>query len=127
MKDRPPLKLRWRFHYANDRAPAACAWDSAREGEASFTTKDQLRCAAIETMDHMGHMRRIAECDGHDFINFEWIAQERRGLDGARRTCLVGIKMRTRDMVTDVYKDGEIFARPMSTDDKKIHYAGFGR
>lgn len=125
----PPLthKLRWRFDYADGRVSKYGTWDSGKEGEASFTTKTSLRRAAIESIDMMGHIRTVAECDGYEFVNFEWLAQRRTSTSGLIFTAITGLRIRTRDSMADVYKSGEITTRPRERAELSFHYAGFGR
>lgn len=118
--------LRWRFDYSDHKPSVIGRWNDTREGIAAFVDKTNLRRAAVEIMDHSGTSgeRCVAECDGWDFINFEWSAIRNN------RTLLfetVGLCLKTRDLVAEVSVFGGVKTRPRDPNEMKIHYAGFGR
>lgn len=129
IREQPFLyKLRWVFDYFDDKPSVRSVWDDRTEGKAAFTDKTNLRRAAIEVIDNMARVRVVAECDGHDFINFEWMVYEKmQWPERLKVTNLRGLRLKTRDMIAEVYKNGEITSRPRPAYDHYYHYAGFGR
>src|SRR3990172_4226027 len=65
--------LRWRFDFS-DKPTRYGVWNSSIE-PAWSVNKNNLVRASIEGKDMQTRETRIiAECDGWDFVNFEWVA-----------------------------------------------------
>lgn len=121
-------KLRWRFDYAN--RPSKCGqWSKPAtrdEDMAARQLKDGLIRASIEGQDiSTQEIFTLAECDGHDFCNFQWISAQYGMSPGHAK--IVGLAIMTRNQVAQVFVDGssKILERPEN--DKNYHYAIYGR
>lgn len=127
--------LRWRFDYAGRKSKWGM-WNNPGEREEDMAyrqNKEGLVRVAIE-----GKHRRtfdivtLAECDGWDYVNTEWMAAclaaaffttER----APSQHYLVGLKIKTRDHELQVYPTGAVNKVPRTAEDKNYHYATFGR
>lgn len=118
--------LRWRFDYSDSKPTVYGHWDDDTEGVASRVDKTNLRRASIEMLDPSACApeRCVAECDGWDFVNFEWMRVRIMGTGHAQT---VALNLKTRDLVTQVSIRGGVHVRHRLPDEKKTHYAGFGR
>ena len=99
---------------------------------ASFQPKDGLVRAAIEAKDvSTREVKTIVECDGWDFVNFQWDAEFRTqmgAVNGMGVHTLVGLKMVTRDYWISVNQfTGKVRTIKRTEEDKNYHYATFGR
>ena len=97
---------------------------------AAFSNKEGLVRASIEGKNFLTrNIRTLAECDGHDFNNFQWMAEFRsQGMfatTGVHQ--LLGLKLVTRDLYMEVYSSGEVKILQRPEEDKKFHYETFGR
>lgn len=131
------LRLRWRFDFAG-RQTRYGMWsrdaDDPKE-KAAFVDKTGLVRAAIEAKDIQdqdgrcaGTVRTLAECDGHEFVNFKWFTLGASLMArGPVRHNTVGLILVTREIETMVAINGEMAVRPRTAEDKQFHYAGFGR
>lgn len=126
--------LRWRYDYSN--APAKYGiWSrpgNTPEVQAWRQNKEGLVRASIEAKDiSTKEQRTLAECDGWNFVNFQWIAVASTPAlfkgSVTPLTRLVGLKLMTRESMVEVYDTGEIKVLPRSEEDKTFHYATFGR
>lgn len=134
-KDEKLYDMRWRFDYANGivkygkwsspgNRPEHQAWCQNREGLLRASVEGKNR---FNPEDH----RPLAECDGHDFVNFQWVAQalcpaSLKGL-GQPAHQLMGMKLVTRDNEYWCFPDGTIDCKDRPESDKSFHYATFGR
>ncbi len=132
----PRFDLRWRFDFTNKPTKYG-QWSrpAANQSEmAAFVNKDGLVRACIEARNYYTHeMLIIAECDGHEFVNFKWNATRHKMMTSTNLPMLanfhnlMGLKLVCADMEVDVYFNGESEVKPRSEEDKKFHYACFGR
>ena len=110
------IKLRWRFDYHGNRASKIGAWndstqeDSDERPSAWRQSKAGLASAAIEGLFPDGSVKRIAECKGSDYRNFEWIVGAIQDL-GLREPFVVGLSLITKDTIGEVYINGAVQAR----------------
>lgn len=122
------IRLRWRFDFAG-RAARYGGWSrpaSRQEDMAAFRMAEGLVRASIEIQDvTTDDVQTAVECDGHDYVNFKWISAAYGVSAGVQR--VVGLMMVTRNYETSVMTDGQVFCRPRDEDDKKFHYATFGK
>ena len=127
-------RLRWRFDYSDHKPSKYGMWsrdpDNPNE-KACFQSKDNLRRAVIEGK----HIRTfeivtLAECDGWDFCNFQWMAEFRARANDIAGTAFcrhVGLKIVTRECWIEVGFHGGVNKIPRTEQDKNFHYAGYGR
>jgi hypothetical protein len=124
--------MRWRYDFKDGRirygkwsrpsnTPELQAWRNNDEG---------LVRASIEGKDMFtGEIKPLAECDGHDFVNFQWIATASGNVMKSNSLVhrLMGMKLLTRDYEHCVFPDGSGAVIPRSEADKKINFATFGK
>lgn len=115
--------VRWHFDYA-DRAPKFGAWTDP--GNCTTTTawmqpKEGLVRAAIIARDRMTRrIYAIAECDGHEFVEFRWIAAASMpmtpGMLGGERAKFIGsingMTLVTPKEKVHVYVNGQVVREP---------------
>lgn len=103
---------------------ATKAWCNNKEG---------LTLAAVEAKNiETKETKIIVACDGHDFVNFEWMnvaSLNPIGLKGSviPLTRLIGLTLVTRDSKYKVFHNGTVEKTERSEDEKKINFATFGR
>lgn len=126
--------LRFAFDYHDGRKAWRSQWNKTGPNatdSAWAQTKTNLRRASIEGKNLLTReIITIVECDGHDFVNFEWLAvvavpfgTKHMTVEGTN----VGAVLVTRDNRTTVLGDGTAQIQKRSEEDKKFHLAGFGR
>lgn len=134
------FRLRWVFDFAGNKPTRKGMWsepgDVAKDG-AWRVNKDGLVHAAIERECMTSYkIETVAECDGHDFVNFEWMAAASvpaLSLIGSQvskidlRGAIVGLRLVTRDLNLECLVDGRQMVKPRPEAEKKLHLAGFGR
>ena len=127
--------LRCRFDFAN-RPTWFSQWDKSGDmpcDKACFQNKEGLIRAAIEGKDRDTRQTVVlAECDGHDFNNFEWAAtapMAGMAVKGSQQlvTTNVGLILVTRSERVIIGMDGSCKIETRSEEDKKFHFAGFGK
>lgn len=132
-----PLKfrLRWRFDFLRNGLQHGF-WDdpgAGRGGEAWKVNKDGICRACVEGIDlKTGEVKPIVECDGWDFVNFEWIAAAAMPVSPGPRGVKVtgsiqGMVLVTRDKKYKVFLDGRIKVENRSQWEKERNLVGFGR
>jgi hypothetical protein len=119
------VKLRWRFDFP-DKAPSIGMWSlpaQRPEDMAAYQNKEGLVRASIETQDIITQeIKTLAECDGWDFLNFQWISARFGLYQGWAK--IVGLKLITRDYEIIVFDSGEIERRERRLD---LNFATFGK
>lgn len=141
--DRPPSNeeikflLRWRFDFANNKPSKYGQWSrpaTIKNDLAAMVNKEALVRACIEGKDRKTkEITPIVECDGHDFVNFEWVNARHHLV--ANLGCsmlapfhrLLGLALVTREMKALVLLDGTVLPRPRTEAEKKLHLEGFGK
>jgi len=125
-------RLRWRFEYFDGKPARRGPWDRSSNSPdemAAFVSKENLAAALIEGEDMTSwEVTVLAEVTGADFCNFEWIAGAAYGLSsGGMYYELLGLKIRARDKVISVLRDGSVTEADRPETDKKFHLAGYGK
>ena len=123
--------LRWRFDYL-DRPTKYGQWSRPAtlvSDMAYAQHKEGIVRASVEGKDvETREVRILAECDGWDFVNFQWMAEFRAGSDGYGSHRHVGLKLVTRENWIEVYvRGGIVKVVPRTEEDKNFQYAIFGR
>jgi hypothetical protein len=124
--------LRWRFDFSG-KPTVYGRWSAPAtrdEEKAAFVNTEGLVRAAVEAKNPITYETLIlAECDGHDYVMFKWNACLVGGINLAKggRHVLTGLKLVTTELEMDVYPSGEVAISKRTAEDKKFHYAGFGR
>jgi hypothetical protein len=126
--------LRFVFDYHDGRKPWRSQWDKTGPNQVDSAwaqTKTNLRSARIEAKDETTRqVTVVVECDGHEFVNFEWLAVLGVPLGVKQITAAgrnIGAVMVTREKRITVLGDGTAKIEERSEEDKKIHLTGFGR
>ncbi len=124
--------LRWKFEYHDSKPTKSGIWSRPAVNladMAAMNSKENLRTASIEAKHvETRAITTLAECDGYDFINFEWMAEARTPFGGGETVVrLLGIKLVTRETSIHVYPSGDVKILARAEHDKNFHYEGFGR
>lgn len=130
--------VRWRFEW-NDRPAKYGMWSNPGDPK-DLTTKawcnnhEGLKLAGIEIKNMQTREIKLAVyCDGHDFVNFQWVNLAKTDLFGIKGnvtpfTHLVGLTLITRNHRFTVYHDSDkILLEDRTEDDKRINFATFGK
>jgi hypothetical protein len=136
-REPPPAfyDIRWRFDFAN-RPSKYGKWSSpgnSPELKAHLQMREGLVRACVEgkNRNDPSDVRALAQCDGHDFVNFKWMALA--SMPGNFRGTvkpvhrLQGMQLVTREFNYFVFPDGSVKKKPRLEGEKKINYAIFGR
>lgn len=128
--------LRWRYDFTAHN-PKYGQWDreaSLMTDMACYNLKSGLLRASIEGKDIVTReIVTLAEVDGHDFCLFQWMAIASGGsafnLKGSHEMVKknIGLKLVARDFFYEVYKTGLVQKLVRPEEDKKFHYAAYGR
>lgn len=132
----PRYDLRWVFEFANKPTKYG-QWSrpaTNQQDMAAFVNKDGLIRAYIQAKNfYTRELHVVAECVGHEFVNFKWDA-ERHSLHAgtglysfAHYHNLVGLRLVCRDVEVAVSFNGETKVEHRTEEDKQFHYEGFGR
>jgi len=133
----PQIKMhdmRWRFDYAN-RPSKWGKWSSpgkTPEVMAYTQNKEGVIRACIEIRDvTTQEIKPLVECDGWDFVNFQWIAiaMTPGNFMGEVRPvhALVGLKLITRDNEFAAFANGRVMTKIRTEKQKEMNFATFGR
>lgn len=123
--------LRWRFDYL-DRPSKMGQWSRPATLEtdmAFFQNKEGVIRCSVEGKDVVSReVKTLAECEGWDYVNFQWMALLRNNGNGQAFLDHVGLKLITREFWIEVYaKNGLVRKLQRDEEDKNFHYATFGR
>lgn len=114
-----------------DRPSRTGQWSRAATLEtdmAYYQNKEGIVRASIEGKDVITReITTLAECDGWDWVNFQWMAIFAARSDGVGQHHHVGLKLVTREFWIEVYAKGGVRKLPRTEEDKNFHYATFGR
>ena len=125
--------LRCRFDFADGRPPWFSQWNKSGPNNsdmACYQNKNGLVRASIEGKHiQTREFRVFAECDGHDFCNFEWLAAVAAplGTVGKLQGTNIGLVLVMRNVRCTVEMNGETRLDQRSEAEKKVHLAGYGR
>lgn len=126
----------WRFDFSGDKPSRVGMWSMPavlQSDMAAYVNKEGLIRASIQVKNcATREVTTLAEVDGWDFCNFEWIAQGRLpggpGFGSKQlQSQVVGLRLRARDSLYEVFTNGHVLKRVRREDDKKFHYAGYGK
>lgn len=120
--------LRWRFDFSDGKPSRFGMWSrpaTRREDMAAYVNKTGLTRAAIEAKHIITReIVTVAECDGHDFITFQWLSSARFSGIGHQLLSqqVYGLRLVSRDNFYDATVNGalNIVARP--EDQKNFNY-----
>lgn len=127
--------LRWRFDFNGNRPAVYGKWSapgSTPQVQAWNKNREGLVLASIEARE-VGTNRefKILSVDGHDFVNFQWVAVAMVPYTLAGkvqpRHALAGLKIVARDVEYVVFADGTGEKRIRPEAEKTINFATFGR
>lgn len=120
--------LRWRFDFGNGKPSRMGMWSrpaTRREDQAVYVNKTGLVRAAIEAKNIISReVITVAECDGHDFITFQWLSSARFSGIGYQLLSqnVFGLRLVSRDDFTDAHTDGTLRVTPRPEDQKNFNY-----
>ena len=123
-------RLRWRMDFKN-RPSAIGMWDIDPpdiKQKACFQMREGLIRAAVEGKHQITReVVTLAEVDGWDFCNFQWLALWQGNPGGGGYQRHYGLAIQSRDWIIEVRFNGQVFRESRSEEDKKYHYAIYGR
>lgn len=128
-------RLRWKFVFNNNKATKCGMWnaqDNEPKNAAWCVNKEYLSRAIVEYEDISTYKTGyFADCPGHDFVNFEWIAvvPMSTASSGTERfePTIVGLTLVTRELKVHVYTDGSHRVEVRSIEEQLVQLAGFGK
>ena len=127
----PKFLLRWRYDYPN--GPRMGMWSNpGGKGNAAWSqNKEGLIRASVEGKNlKTKEIVTLAQCDGHDFRVFQWIAAAKvPGLmKGTVRpmTQLIGMKILTGDTEIQILDTGHVQEVPLKEGEKNLNFATYG-
>lgn len=103
--------LRWCYHFHNKPSVRGQWSPAAPEGAASLISREGLKCAVIEAKDfRTREVFPLFECDGQDFIIFQWIASRTvQGLPSVMGASKIeGLRIIARNQYIEAYTNGEV-------------------
>lgn len=136
-REPPPafFDMRWRFDFAGRpsvygkwSSPTITAWDKQKEGVVRAVVEGKNRAD--------GEVKVLAECDGHDFVNFKWMVLAATTIKMTGKVMgpipppihgLVGMQLVTREWDYRVFPSGKVERAPRDAAERQINYATFGR
>jgi hypothetical protein len=123
--------LRWRFEYADGKAPKYGMWSHPGKSPvdmAAFQTKANLAFAMIEGRHSVSREDKIlAVCPGDDFCNFQWVAEAHFNPfgGGVTQQNVVGMKLVSRYDEVTVFASGRVTQDARTAEDQKYNYASY--
>lgn len=118
--------LRWRFDYV-DKPSRLGAWDDSAPEETAKAYRQPrqgLLFASIEAKDHHGVIKRIFECAGEDFCNFQWEVAAQLNTNGQPgRHRIIGLTLVSRNHRASVFHQGSTSVEQRDKDDLDNHYS----
>ena len=125
--------IRWRKDYKSGITKLG-SWDRPGDSPSQWAytySNDGLLRAVIEGKNlENGVTETLAECDGHDFRNFEWIAVSPAPVKNAKVRLIGsihGMTLMTTNHKYSCHIDGNISRRDLSEAEKKQHLISYGR
>ena len=129
-------RLRWRYDF-KDGTVKRGMWSNAggrQEDKAWFNNKPGVIRASIEGEDlRTFEVKTLAQCDGWDFVNFQWLAAAFVGniFTSANSikpvSRLLGMKILTRTKIIEVLDTGKVNVSQRSPDHMNTKFATFGK
>ena len=127
--------LRWRYDYHDHKPTKYGQWNRHSENpsdQAWCQSKENLMNASIEVKNYYTReIKRVAECRGQDFVNFQWIATASTPMQSKGKVVsmgsIVGLSLVSRKEIFSFYLNGQSKEKANTVDYSKIHLAGFGR
>lgn len=125
----------WRFDFSGDKPSKVGMWSmpaTLKSDMAAYVNKEGLIRASIAAKNiQTREIITLAEVDGWDFCNFEWIAQGRIPGPGfglkQLQSQVVGLRLRTRDYLFEAFTNGHVTKKARPESDKKFQYSGYGK
>lgn len=128
--------LRWRFEYSDGKPAKYGMWNTPGTFEteqAWCQNKDHLLYAVVEGKHKVTKkIETMVRCPGPEFVNFGWISKavmSGLGIKGSAKlpSSIIGLQIRGRDRLVDVYIDGSCQEKAHGKDYGKENLAGFGK
>lgn len=121
--------LRWRFEYADGHPTKYGMWskpgdrkDLSSQAWAQKQTNIARACIEANFVE-TGEKKIVAWCEGHEFVNFQWMAEFTSSMAGGPgRHVLCGLKLVTAEKCVEVHGDGSINVVDRPEEEKKINF-----
>jgi hypothetical protein len=133
---KPKMRLRWRFDFFDGKPPRCGIWNNsgARDSDGAWcVNKTGLRRAAIEGENcQTWETETLWECDGPDFVNFEWMVAAPMGMPFGNgemtiKPTILGLAGVSRDFKDEVFIDGSARRRTRTDEEKKNILAAWSK
>lgn len=134
--NRAKYRLRWRFDFFDGKASRWGIWNNsgARDSDGAWcVNKTALRRASIEGEDRDTYETVVLwECDGPDFVNFEWMVAAPMGVPFGNgeltiKPTILGMAGVSRDFKDEVFIDGSSRRRARTDEEKKNLLAAWSK
>jgi hypothetical protein len=127
--------LRWRFEFSGGKPTKVGGWSRSgetKELQAWSVNKEGLIAACIEGKNiHTRETKMLAACDGHEFVNFEWVAGAVSSpfIKSAMKlkSQILGLAMVTRKYRAVIQVDGGVRVTELKEEAGKFNLASFGK
>ena len=133
----PQYRLRWRFDFFDGQKERCGIWNNsgALDTDGAWcVNKTNLRRAAIEgeTVGEHQVVTALWECDGHEFVNFEWLVAAGIGIpfgtgEHTFTPGIVGLAGVSREFKDEVFIDGSARRRVRTEEEKKNILAAWSK
>jgi hypothetical protein len=125
--------LRWRYDYPEGSAYGM--WSNPgthKSNQAWCQNKEGLVRASVEGKDLVTKkVVTLAECDGHSFRVFQWMAAARVPgmITGSIKPMsqLIGMKLLTADRELSVFDTGYVHDKPLGNGERLLNFATYGK
>jgi hypothetical protein len=126
--------LRWRFDYPSGTKTGL--WSRPGEHNSAKAWANHhagLLRASIEAKDvRTKEIKPLAECDGHDFRSFQWVAVAKTPAIAFKgsvtpATSIAGMRLLTSGKDILVLNNGSVRETPLSEGKKKLHFENYGK
>ena len=108
--------LRWCYHFNGSKPSVRGQWSpGGSEGDAASVSREGLRCAVIEAKDiRTREVFPLYECDGQDFVIFQWIATQSYSGFSRGAHSVDGLRIIARDQYIEAMVNGDVNPFPIS-------------
>lgn len=124
------FRLRWRFEFANGKAPRTGIWDGTSNNfgdSAAAVDKNGLLRVLIQAEDRLnnvGQMLTLVDCPGQEYASMQWEAYSRlpgffAGAGITPRAHVSGLSILTTDEKITAWVSGKITRAPLTEHDKQ--------
>jgi hypothetical protein len=126
--------MRFRFEYSDGKPTMLGKWNDTNKHakkQAWSVNRTGLSRVMIEARNiETGEIKVVVDCPGHDYRFMQWRAVRSFNLNALSNQTLtrnIGLVLWTSSKKIYVYNWGKVEIEELSIDDKKYHFAAYGR